>query len=402
VVSTSQPDPTRDRLKSICADRQDAIVIGAGVGGAATAIHLARRLGRSRRVLLVERSTWPRVKVCGCCLNNAAVNSLEQLGIAKSLLASIGSRLSRVHVRCGDRAAEWPIPEGIAIPRSTLDNLLVEAAVSAGAVFIPECSAAIIPDAFHPTPRVQLQTASESAICSTRQVFVADGLAGSALAALPSFRPLVQLLPGIGLGGIVEQDLPVPSGVICMNIGAHGYVGLVRLSDGSTNLAAAIDPVWIKERGGPESAVASILQSCGVQGADPARRCKLKGTGFLTRRRRRVSAPGIFVLGDSAAYTAPFTGEGMAWALASAEAAADIGVHALLDGSPGTVRAWQHWHDTAMRGRQRTSRMVRAITHSPLAARTILSLLNARPGLDCIAASITRRLSAPLAAERAL
>ena len=52
----------------------DAVIIGAGPAGAMAAHELARA-GHS--VLLIEKSKWPRWKVCGCCLN---LNALDALG----------------------------------------------------------------------------------------------------------------------------------------------------------------------------------------------------------------------------------------------------------------------------------------------------------------------------------
>jgi flavin-dependent dehydrogenase len=387
----------------------DAIVIGAGVGGAATAVHLARRLGRGDRVLLVERSAWPRAKVCGCCLNNAALVLLEELGIASSVLRDSGERLDRVEVRCGKRAADWTIPDGLAIARSTLDGLLVDRAIAAGAVFLSECSAAVAPAeaeggrrASHRASgfRVLLRTATRMVECSAEQVFIADGLAGSALDALPEFRPVVRPDSWIGLGGIIEEDFAVASGVIGLSIGAGGYVGLVRLSNGMVNLAAAIDPAWVRRGGGPGPAVGAILATCGMQVREGAIQAwKFKGTGFLTRRRARVAAAGLFVIGDAAEYVEPFTGEGMTWALASAHAAAELGAEAILHDRAGkkeeTARAWQSWQETSIRGRQRTSRVARVITHRPALASAALAMVNAVPWQRELAARITRRLSAP-------
>ena len=55
----------------------DALVIGAGPAGAVAARELARR-GAS--VLLVDKSRFPRPKVCGCCVNGAAVGTLKRHG----------------------------------------------------------------------------------------------------------------------------------------------------------------------------------------------------------------------------------------------------------------------------------------------------------------------------------
>src|SRR5262249_19506522 len=58
--------------------RWDAAIVGAGPAGAVAASTLARS-GWS--VLLVDRASFPRGKVCGCCLGGAALDALEQAGV---------------------------------------------------------------------------------------------------------------------------------------------------------------------------------------------------------------------------------------------------------------------------------------------------------------------------------
>ena len=52
----------------------DVVVVGAGPAGSMAALEIARR-GRS--VLLVDKASFPRYKVCGCCLNARALSLLE-------------------------------------------------------------------------------------------------------------------------------------------------------------------------------------------------------------------------------------------------------------------------------------------------------------------------------------
>ena len=56
----------------------DVIVVGAGPGGAATAFHLARH---GVNVLLLEKSEFPREKVCGDGLTPRAVKQLVAMGV---------------------------------------------------------------------------------------------------------------------------------------------------------------------------------------------------------------------------------------------------------------------------------------------------------------------------------
>ena len=108
----------------------DAVVIGAGPAGAVTARELARR-GCS--VLLVDKAHFPRPKVCGCCVNGAAVKTLARLGLG-SVLAN-GVPLHDVRIAAGRRSARVKLPCGVALSREAFDFALVREAIAAGVVF---------------------------------------------------------------------------------------------------------------------------------------------------------------------------------------------------------------------------------------------------------------------------
>jgi geranylgeranyl reductase family protein len=116
-------------------DRYDALVVGGGPGGAATAYHLARG---GARVLLCERATYPREKVCGDGLTPRAVGALDAMGLREEYQG--WSRQAGLKVHGGGVVIELPWPEleglpsfGLCRPRTDLDQLLARQAVRAGA-----------------------------------------------------------------------------------------------------------------------------------------------------------------------------------------------------------------------------------------------------------------------------
>ncbi|MFC7549108.1 geranylgeranyl reductase family protein [Plantactinospora sp. GCM10030261] len=114
----------------------DVIVVGAGPGGSTTAYHLARH---GLRVLLLEKTEFPREKVCGDGLTPRAVKQLIKLGIDTSpeagWLHNRGLRVIGGGVRL---ELDWPelasFPNyGLVRPRLDFDDLLARQAVKAGA-----------------------------------------------------------------------------------------------------------------------------------------------------------------------------------------------------------------------------------------------------------------------------
>jgi geranylgeranyl reductase family protein len=127
-VATVQPAASRDA---------DVIVVGAGPAGSATAHHLARA---GHDVLLLEKTSFPREKVCGDGLTPRAVRSLVSMGIDTSEQAG-WLHNKGLRIIGGGMRLEIPWPElasypayGLVRPRSDFDDLLARQAVKSGAV----------------------------------------------------------------------------------------------------------------------------------------------------------------------------------------------------------------------------------------------------------------------------
>jgi geranylgeranyl reductase family protein len=121
----------------------DAIVVGAGPAGAATATHLARA---GIDVLLVDRARFPRDKICGDFVGPVALAELELLGVDRlgTFTATNVVRRAAVHLD-GRQIVERPFPTGHGfapygrvIPRMGFDAWVVEAAERAGARIVED------------------------------------------------------------------------------------------------------------------------------------------------------------------------------------------------------------------------------------------------------------------------
>ena len=114
----------------------DVIVVGAGPAGSATATHLARH---GLRVSLLEKSRFPREKVCGDGLTPRGTRQLIRLGIDTSEAAGwLHNKGLRIYGGERPFQLEWPdladFPSyGLVRPRADFDQLLARHAVAAGA-----------------------------------------------------------------------------------------------------------------------------------------------------------------------------------------------------------------------------------------------------------------------------
>src|SRR5215468_7131557 len=118
------------------ADSADVLVVGAGPAGSSTAFHLAQA---GLDVLLLEKSIFPREKVCGDGLTPRAVKQLVSMGIPLNAqdgwFPNKGLRIIGGGVRL---ELDWPelsAYPGFGLVRSRLgfDETLARAAQKAGA-----------------------------------------------------------------------------------------------------------------------------------------------------------------------------------------------------------------------------------------------------------------------------
>ena len=98
----------------------DLLVIGAGPAGAAAAITAA---GTGRRVVVVDRATFPRDKTCGDGLTTGALRGLEALGVPLDALGASAEVHDVVLVAPSGRQIRVPLPtHGRARPRDAADR----------------------------------------------------------------------------------------------------------------------------------------------------------------------------------------------------------------------------------------------------------------------------------------
>jgi geranylgeranyl reductase family protein len=348
----------------------DVLVIGAGPAGSGTAYWLARA---GFRVVLVDRSNFPRDKACSEYLGPGATDRLTSLGILDQLRQAgahpltgttvIGARGSRLTGRFALASAQRPGAEGLSVTRRVLDDVLLRQAIQAGAEFIPRVTVEdlVLEDGVVRGAQVRMPGGQHHEL-RARLTVGADGLRsvvarrlGGVRLSAPRRMAFVTHVRGVsGLSTTAE-----------MHVGPGGYVGLNPLGNDLTNVALVVRSEWGSEaRGQPDEFFFSALETFPqVRGRVPRNGSvhPVMATGPFSARAQRVIADGALLVGDAADFFDPFTGEGVFTALRGAELARDTAVKALA--MPGMVSArrlssYQRSRQRAFLGKWAVERMI--------------------------------------------
>ncbi|AKK02242.1 geranylgeranyl reductase family protein [Corynebacterium epidermidicanis] len=156
----------------------DLLIVGAGPGGSTAAIYAARQ-GLS--TLLIDAAEFPRDKTCGDGLTPRAIHQLRKLGLADDILRNYTSHGLKLHGFGGSVTAPWADsafgPEGSAMPRTELDNYLVQHAASQPEVTLWQgAEAGEIQFANGQIEQVHVRVGEQERVVKPRVVIVADGV----------------------------------------------------------------------------------------------------------------------------------------------------------------------------------------------------------------------------------
>jgi len=327
----------------------DAIVVGAGPAGSATAYHLA---ARGLDVLVLEKTSFPREKVCGDGLTPRAVKQLIDMGIdttpANGWARNVGLRIFG-----GGHRLEMHWPElatfpsyGLTRTRKDFDEILARQASRVGARVV-ERTTVTGPVRDDRTGRIIGVTARTQDDAGRRGdevtyrapiVVAADG--NSTRLAVAAGRDRIENRPmGVAVRAYYESPMHddewLESHLELWDGGRllPGYGWVFGLGDGRVNVGLGIldsSPAFGKVD-------YKALMQRWIDNADPAygfstetQTEPMRGAALpMAFNRKPAYADGLLLVGDSAGMVNPFNGEGIAYAMESGQIAADVIAQAL-------------------------------------------------------------------------
>jgi flavin-dependent dehydrogenase len=346
----------------------EVLIAGAGPAGAIAALMLARA---GVRVLVVDRAKFPRDKLCGDTLNPGALRVLARHGMRKA----VDERGVPVHgmlltgptgVRVRGLYGSGII--GRALIRRDFDQLLIQAAVDAGAQFQDGVKVrGPIIEQSGPQPTVHgamLETRDGRTLrIPALMTIAADGRRSTLAFALKLARQPAR--PRRWAIGGYFQDVEMLDIVGEMHVRNGHYLGVAPLPGGIVNACYVS-----ASREGMAQPAAQLLRALWRDPLlrDRFMRARMIGpvsvTGPLAVDAPRPGVRGLLLAGDAAGFIDPITGDGVRFALRGGELAAEI-AYASLEHPD------RPWHETlaerrsrAFAGKYRFNRLIRAIVAS--------------------------------------
>ncbi|MCB9869151.1 MAG: NAD(P)/FAD-dependent oxidoreductase [Planctomycetes bacterium] len=389
------------RLRAVCM-KFDVLILGAGPAGSTLATRLAR-LGW--QVGLADRKRFPRPKPCGEFLSPECLPILEDLGVRQQLCAAgarevRGMRLhGHGHAATGMYrdigASRVPFGCGYALRREVLDDILLRRALrQAEVVFLEGTTCRGL--------RRDPSGAIRGATLSTREGQTVDVEATWCVGA-DGVRSTVarelgvqHRVPWLDKFALTTHFAGVePRSTAEVHYVPGGYFAAAPVDGELTSVNLVVDRQALRTRTADwDSYFAQALANAPalqlrMQAAE--RVTPVRGVGPLAFRTTRQAVDGAVLVGDACGYVDPMTGEGIYFALRTAELLAPQLDSALARGT----RHRSAMHDY-VRSRRREiaprlslcSLLQRGLRHDRV-TRSILGLLQNRPGLADLIVSIT-------------
>jgi menaquinone-9 beta-reductase len=379
------------------AARADVVVVGAGPAGAATAILLAEH---GLDVVVLDRGSLPRPKVCGEYLSPEAGRVLDRLGVLKAVDAAGAAAIHGMRITAPDGTAvtghyrdvgPWrPYRHhAMGVARETLDGALVDR-VRALPLDLREHARVIDLIVERGAVTGVRFTDRDARVhdLHARLVVGADGRASVVAERLGCRRPhalrrmaLVTYVSGVEHCRDLGEIFVDPPDYAILNPIApdRANLGLVVPLAHASRWSDRLDDFM--------AARVRQLPHLARRLAGATRVAPIRALGPLAHRVEPPRKDGVLLVGDAGGFYDPFTGEGMFTALRSAELAVTTMVQALRSGdvSAKALSGYERARREVFAGKERVTQILQfLIRHRRLANFACRALARRPAALDAL------------------
>jgi len=358
----------------------DVIVIGGGLAGCSAALQLARR---GHAVLLLEKGTYPKHKLCGEFLSPEVQDLCGNLGVLEAMQAAGAHPIDHTRVTTADGVTfESDLPgTALGLSRYRLDQLLFEHAGAAGVdgrtgkrVRAVEGA---LGDGFTVSTRDEQFTGRVVLGAYGKRGLLDRTLERDFLQERSPFVAFKAHFEGVSMPGQIE-----------LHAFDGGYCGLSHVEDGRVNVCWIAHEDTLTASGGqPEAMVAHALAENDALADRLEKMTRVSDTFHAISQiplvRKAPFERGVCMIGDTAGMIAPLCGDGMAMALHSATLAvppASDFLNGHVTADEFRTRYAEAWHRDFSR-RMQVGRWAHRGYIRPLLANTAVQLCRLVPAL---------------------
>lgn len=304
----------------------DVLIIGGGLAGLASAIHLSQK---GLNVTLIEKSGYPKHKVCGEYISNEILPYLLWLGV--DVLELHPTNIQKFEFTTNSKMAKAQLPlGGFGVSRYTLDHFLYQKALANGCIIIKDT----VTDVSFNNDLFTVTTSNE--VLSAKIVLGAFGKRSNVDQVL-SRNFIAKKSPWLAVKAHYSGSFP--QDVVALHNFKGGYCGVSKVENNIINICYLADFATFKQYKNIEEYQQNVLYK------NQFLKSIFENSTLLFDKPLTISQISfdkkqpvenhILMIGDTAGLIHPLCGNGMAMAIHSAKIASEL----VLDYMEGKIKS---------------------------------------------------------------